>query len=313
MKKSFIRLSLPAAVHAGIRCAMFLVVWSAVAYTAQAQRPVEDEGIVVLKRADNAQALGMIRAVVRDSITYRRLWAAAWQSYRTTPKAPPIDFSRYDVVVVGIGEQFATGDVINVVGMDDDALSRVIHVSLAVRGTGCNQGAKTTNPAVFVRLLHSRKIPVFQEAVTQQSCPTANARTTTPPVPPDTTPQHLFDSLGVVSGAPLSRGPYQRDIVLVEFLFGTPQSARQAAIDSVAGQVVGGSLDDDKTDGAYYVRVKGGTTAALLDAVEILQRQPQVAIAIWLDFSTPDEQALRRSVPRRRNVHPCSTCSSRPY
>jgi hypothetical protein len=106
----------------------------------------------------------------------------------------------------------------------------------------------------------------------------------------------LFDSLGTVTGPPLSGGPFRRDVVLLEFNLGTPLAMRQAAIDSVSGKVVGGVLDNDKQDGTYYVRIQGGNTAALLTAVQILQRQAQVAVAIWLDLGIPDDQAYLRPV-----------------
>jgi hypothetical protein len=119
-------------------------------------------------------------------------------------------------------------------------------------------------------------------------------------VPPDSMPRALFDSLGTITGSPLSAGPYRRDIVIVEFKLGTPLAVRQAAIDSVSGKVVGGVLDDDKQDGAYYVRIQGGTTAALLTAVQILQRQPQVAIAIWLNIGPGNFHQDRRTVDSDR-------------
>jgi predicted secreted Zn-dependent protease len=115
---------------------------------------------------------------------------------------------------------------------------------------------------------------------------------------PDSVPHALFDSLGVVDGPPLTHGPYRRDIVLVEFRYGTSQTARQAAIDSVGRRVVGGVMNSDGQDGAYYVRIHGGTTAALLNAVETLLRQPQVDIASWLSLAPPTDQAATRRPTR---------------
>jgi hypothetical protein len=119
-------------------------------------------------------------------------------------------------------------------------------------------------------------------------------------VPPDSTPTALFDSLGTVAGSPLSAGPYRRDIVMVEFELGTPLAMRQAAIDSVSGEVIGGKRQDDKQDGAYYVRIHGGNTAALLTAVQTLQRQPQIAVAIWVDIGPGDLLQDRRTVDSDR-------------
>ena len=124
-------------------------------------------------------------------------------------------------------------------------------------------------------------------------------------IPPDSTPLALFTALGSVSGPPLSAGLYRKDIVVVQFHLRTPLAARQAAIDSVGGRVVGGRLYADKTDGYYYVQISGGTTAALVIAVGTLQRQPQVGMAgWWSQFVEPYEAFLRPtdSIARRNRL-----------
>jgi hypothetical protein len=115
-------------------------------------------------------------------------------------------------------------------------------------------------------------------------------------VPPDFTPLALFDSLGTVSGPPLSDGPYRKSIIAVEFELHTPLAARQAAIDSIHGIVVGGQryVTHHTDDGTYYVRIPGATTEALLTAVETLHRQPQVALATWWELFRRNEQSYRR-------------------
>ena len=134
-------------------------------------------------------------------------------------------------------------------------------------------------------------------------------------VPPDSVPHALFDSLGVISGAPLSNGPYRKDIVVVEFRRGTSLGPRQAAIDSVGGEVVGGKLDADGRDGAYYILIRGGTTATLLNAVRILQRQPDVAVAYWWDTAVRSQQLYRRPTDgegwRSWEIDPVSPNASR--
>ena len=102
-------------------------------------------------------------------------------------------------------------------------------------------------------------------------------------------PRALFDSLGtiMVNRSGLQPGPYRKDIVLVRFKPGTPLAERQAAIESISGQVVGGKLDDDGQDGAYYIRITGGTIDSLVHAVRILQRQPQVGLATWWELFQP--------------------------
>jgi hypothetical protein len=46
---------------------------------------------------------------------------------------------------------------------------------------------------------------------------------------------------------------------------------------------VGGQryLTGQVDEGTYYVRIPGTTTAALLAAVQTLDRQPQIALATW--------------------------------
>jgi hypothetical protein len=130
--------------------------------------------------------------------------------------------------------------------------------------------------------------PLFTPDV--QSVSVRKVRTPVPLIPPGRFPRALFDSLGTVmtTNPGVAPGPYRRDIVIVKFNPGTPQPARQAAIDSIGGEVVGGSLDVDGQDGAYYVRISGGTFDALVDAVATLHRQPQVGLAGWWPLFTPD-------------------------
>jgi hypothetical protein len=125
-----------------------------------------------------------------------------------------------------------------------------------------------------------------------------------PLIPPGMTPRALFDSLGTVTASTpgIDPGPYRRDIVIVKFRPGTPLAARQAAIDSVGGQVVGGYRNPDGQDGTYYVRISGGTFGALSQAVLTLMRQPQVGFASWWQLSTPDIQSHRRRHSRAGSV-----------
>ena len=120
-----------------------------------------------------------------------------------------------------------------------------------------------------------------------------------PLLPPDSVPHALFDSLGtVMTSIPgIEPGPYRRDIVVVRFEPETPLAARMAVIDSIAGHVVGGHVDDDRQNGSYYVRISGGTFNAIGDAVDILQRQPQVSNAYPWGLFIPDIQSERRTLP----------------
>jgi hypothetical protein len=115
-----------------------------------------------------------------------------------------------------------------------------------------------------------------------------------PPNAPDSTPTALFAALGSVSGPPLLDSAYRKDIVIVAFISNATQAQRQAVIDSIGGEVVGGQHDPMSQDGAYYVRINGGTTAALLSAVSLLHRQPIVSFAgLWRLFEPPIESYRR--------------------
>jgi Subtilisin-like serine proteases len=122
------------------------------------------------------------------------------------------------------------------------------------------------------------------------------APVTGPVLPPDSVPHALFDSLGTVttSIAGIEPGPYRRDIVVVRFARGTPLAVRMAVLDSVSGRIVGGRLDADHLNGSYFVRISGGTFDALVNAVTILQRQPQVINAFWWGLFLPDIQSYRK-------------------
>jgi hypothetical protein len=114
-------------------------------------------------------------------------------------------------------------------------------------------------------------------------------------LPPDTVPHALFDSLGTVMASTrgIEPGPYRRDIVVVRFEPETPPAVRAALLDSISGHVVGGRVDRDRRNGSYFVRISGGTFDALVHAVTILQRQPQVANAFWWGLFVPDIQNRR--------------------
>lgn len=115
-----------------------------------------------------------------------------------------------------------------------------------------------------------------------------------PRYPPDSTPTALFAQLGTVSGPPLLDSAYRKDIVIVAFASTATQAQRQAVIDSIGGEVVGGKPDPMSQDGYYYVRINGGTTAALLSAVSLLQRQALVSFAgLWRLFEPPVDSYRR--------------------
>ena len=92
-----------------------------------------------------------------------------------------------------------------------------------------------------------------------------------PAYPPDSTPVGLFADSNVVTDSVYLGVPILKDVVSLEFVDGTPQSVRQALIDSVAGLVVGG-IQSSTTTGMYYVKVLGAPSLVRLHAVIVRLR-----------------------------------------
>jgi hypothetical protein len=101
--------------------------------------------------------------------------------------------------------------------------------------------------------------------------------TTVNPVPavaPDSTPAWFRDDSSWTDGT-LKR------VLAVYFVAGTSVESRTAALDSVGARVVGGNAYGGALEGAYYVYLPNAATYAVLEAaIEVLERQPQVAHVI---------------------------------
>jgi hypothetical protein len=97
-----------------------------------------------------------------------------------------------------------------------------------------------------------------------------------PAVPPDSVPGWFGDDS---SFAESGRG-FLRGVLDVSFKPGTTTSAKQEAVDSVSGTVVGGVVGDSAWEGAYYVRVTDdGSGTQLRAAAAKLRSLPQVLSA----------------------------------
>jgi len=98
-----------------------------------------------------------------------------------------------------------------------------------------------------------------------------------PALSPTSTPQALFDSLGVVQSATGHGMPWVRSIVSITFKTNASQADRQAVVDGINGSVVGGFRVT--TDGSYYVRIPGSTDDAIPPALAMVQASPSVDFA----------------------------------
>jgi len=100
--------------------------------------------------------------------------------------------------------------------------------------------------------------------------------------------EQIYAPSNIVAGDSVERGPYPRDLIWIFFQEDASQAARQAAIDSIGGEVVGGHRYNN--GGVYYVRIQqDGTAGPLHRAIDKLKSLPQVRSA------TPDLELGLRS------------------
>lgn len=132
---------------------------------------------------------------------------------------------------------------------------------------------------------HSRStLLVLAAAVTFLSCtdgpPTApqfpRPRVAALASPPPSVPSSVYDETNVIHDTPRMAGRFLRNTLVLLFQPGTSASARDSAVNSVQGSVVGGILLT-ADDGVYMVQVPDdGTDGPLFSAISTLSAMPQV-------------------------------------
>jgi subtilisin family serine protease len=106
---------------------------------------------------------------------------------------------------------------------------------------------------------------------------------------PDTIPAGFYDTTNVMLNSPyfgLSRRAL-KDIVVIRYNADATREERQAAVDVIAGEVVGGQRMSPSMEGSYFVRINDdGTGRQMLKAVDTLSTLPSVATVkpeyMWL-------------------------------
>jgi hypothetical protein len=114
------------------------------------------------------------------------------------------------------------------------------------------------------------------------ACNPSVSRSQRMPVPakaPSRAPASLWRPANYIRDSTYTRGTYLQDIVVVLFKLDATQTERQAAIELVDGEVLGGRPFRDG-DGYYFVRVPGGGDPRMLfEALRKLQALSQVLSA----------------------------------
>ncbi|HET7630866.1 MAG TPA: S8 family serine peptidase [Gemmatimonadaceae bacterium] len=101
-----------------------------------------------------------------------------------------------------------------------------------------------------------------------------------PATAPDSEPQRLYDPANRTSDPRWPGAPFMRGIILMRFQTGAGQAERQAAVDSVQGEVVGG-LPFGPGEGMYLVQLPPDpTNDRMFAAMRTLNAMPQVSWAV---------------------------------
>lgn len=100
-----------------------------------------------------------------------------------------------------------------------------------------------------------------------------------PMVPPDSIPARIFDESNVVTNPSHWTGPILRNVIRVLFADRATQEQRQAAVDAINGEVIGG--DHALPAPEYLIQIPDdGTDRPLFAALDTLDRFPQVVAAV---------------------------------
>ena len=131
--------------------------------------------------------------------------------------------------------------------------------------------------------------PAAAQRVALVPRPACASRGVVPPLAPDTVAETVLDSLGTTSVAARPGMLYVRNLLAARFDSTASQAQRQAAVDRVCGEVVGGDHSDGGIDGYYLVRLQdAGSVSALDAAADALRHMPGVSSAQTLALRRAD-------------------------
>ena len=116
------------------------------------------------------------------------------------------------------------------------------------------------------------------------------SRAVVPALPPESVPARVWADIhapgNIIRSSPRWGTPFPRDLLLVMFKENASQAERQAAVESVGGEVVGG--EPVGRGGYYYIRIAADSTGeALFRAIAKLTKLPQV------DLASPELPAIQ--------------------
>ncbi len=131
--------------------------------------------------------------------------------------------------------------------------------------------------------------PVLAQRVALLPRPACASRASVPPLAPDTVAEDVLDSLGTTTETSRPGMRYVRNLLAARFDSTASQAQRQAAVDRVCGEVVGGDHSDGGVDGFYLVRLHDAESVSALDAAaDALRHMPGVSAAQTLALHAAD-------------------------
>jgi hypothetical protein len=108
--------------------------------------------------------------VLRDSVTWRRVWQRLNSPFIPPPPLPSVDFSREMVIVTAMGARPSAGYDVVIEGADLDSTGIEVAVRRTTPGRGCPVAAVITQPVDLARLPASERPVRFRERSVTTSC-----------------------------------------------------------------------------------------------------------------------------------------------
>ncbi|HET6725216.1 MAG TPA: protease complex subunit PrcB family protein [Gammaproteobacteria bacterium] len=90
--------------------------------------------------------------VIRDGETFAEVWQRARARQYPTPAPPDIDFSRYQVIAVFLGEKRTGGYDISIAGLMRSWKGITATVRVRQPGAGCNTTQSLTQPFEIIKM-----------------------------------------------------------------------------------------------------------------------------------------------------------------
>jgi hypothetical protein len=152
---------------------------------ARAQKPEArikvDTPVVILRSNVSSRTLTTSRIVIRDSVTWARVWDEA-NSARSSnvplPRLPQVAFEREMILAAFMG-YLGLGSGVSIPWVRDSAGILRIRVGIGAPGPECIGGTELQQPLVLVRVPISYSIPEFEDRVYITKCDNP-FRSTTP-------------------------------------------------------------------------------------------------------------------------------------